>query len=155
MLATWSLARKCFVSFHLHSNTTDCMFPVKDGPPWTVHHFWDPVFGLQQKSNRNKRQIFQVNADCPAMGWFCALQEDTHCLPVISFNACFFSNYPVVSSPSNTWMKRVLHIYIYWVTWGMELIYFGKWIWYLSSSSLFQIPFPGTGKLFAKPALFL
>lgn len=115
-----------------------------------------PVFGLQQKSNRNKRQIFQVNADCPAQGQFCALQRTQHRLSSCNLFQCLFSsNYPLVSSPSNTWMERVLHRYIYWLTWGMELIYFGKWIWCLSSSSLFQIPFPGTGKLFAKLALFL
>lgn len=153
MLATWSWPGK-FLNLIYTLIPLTVYFQLRmDHPELSISSEIQSLGG--NKNQTGMRQIFQVNADCPAQGWLCVLQRTWHTLSsVISINACFFFNYPVISSPTNTRMERVPHIYTNWLTWGRELIYFGKWIWYLSSSSVFQIPFPSTAKLFANPALF-
>ena len=147
-----------FVSSCLHSGTTDSVLPLKDGPPLQGSR----IFGLQYKTNRSKGQIFVVSTVLPSGGSVPSRGHYVRFLPVISFTAFFFKlSYGFQPKYFNG--RRVLHICIYWLTWGSEVIYFGMWILYLSSSSLFQSPFPGTGKLFSitcsffvvlKPKLF-
>lgn len=154
-LTTQSWANKYSLLFHLiyiQVPLTVC-WQLKIGHPGLSTPSGIQSLGCN-KNQMNKRQTFAVSADCPSQGL-------VPCPPEVIMQT--LSPLPFFQIPSNTWMEGALHICIYWLTWGREVIYFGKWIWYLSSSSLFQNLFPGVGKLFAitcslsvvlKPKLF-